>query len=201
MIIQCKNYKNKRPECKKTVSIGDCRVLMWVLGTKTSCSTYSNRYSPSGQVLPASGIQCKSQLSRLCNGEGCKTRACRHRQSVTHCSRCGRGRGAGERDHFLDSQAELEAVQGVADPDLPLDFRVRQSRHDGPTLHVGTAGCHVPSWHPEPQLQDRGNGEKLNGTNLKIQNKYIYISIYISLINRTTVLTVGVSPSLQRTDG
>lgn len=33
-------------------------------------------------------------------------------------------RGAGERDHLLDGQAELESVQRVADANLPLDLRV-----------------------------------------------------------------------------
>lgn len=35
-----------------------------------------------------------------------------------------RGRGAGERDHLLDGQAEFEPVQRVADANLPLDLCV-----------------------------------------------------------------------------
>lgn len=61
-------------------------------------------------------------------------------------------RGAGERDHLLDGQTEFESVQRVADANLPLDLRVWQSWHDGSTLHIGTAGCHVPCWHTHPQL-------------------------------------------------
>lgn len=38
----------------------------------------------------------------------------------------GRRRGAGQGHHLLDGQPELEPVQGIADPDLPLDLRVRQ---------------------------------------------------------------------------
>lgn len=33
-------------------------------------------------------------------------------------------RGAGERDHLLDGQAQFESVQRVADANLPLDLCV-----------------------------------------------------------------------------
>ena len=44
--------------------------------------------------------------------------------SNTHGSGGGWCGGAGEGHHLLDGQAQLEAVQGVADADLPLDLRV-----------------------------------------------------------------------------
>jgi len=72
---------------------------------------------------------------------------------VPYRSGGGRGRGAGEGHDLLDGQAQLEAVQGVADADLPLDLCVRQRRHDGATLHVGPARCHVPRRHAHPQLE------------------------------------------------
>lgn len=61
-------------------------------------------------------------------------------------------RGAGEGDHLLDGQAQFEAVQRVADANLSLDLCVGQRRHDGSALHVGATGCHIPGWHPHPQL-------------------------------------------------
>lgn len=65
----------------------------------------------------------------------------------------GQGRRrAGERDHFLDGQTQFESVQRVADSNLSLDLCVRQGGHDGSTLHVGTTGCYIPGWHPDPQL-------------------------------------------------
>lgn len=67
----------------------------------------------------------------------------------------GRGRGAGQGHDFLDGQAELEPVQGIADADLPLDFRVRQGWHDSTAFHIGSARSHVPGWHPHPQLEHR----------------------------------------------
>lgn len=45
---------------------------------------------------------------------------------ATHSPGSGRGRGAGQRHHLLDGQPELEAVQGIADANLPLDLCVRQ---------------------------------------------------------------------------
>ena len=67
----------------------------------------------------------------------------------------GRGRGAGEGHDLLDGEPQLEAVQRVADANLTLDLRVRQRRHDGTTLHVGTARRHVPRWHAHPQLAEQ----------------------------------------------
>ncbi len=76
--------------------------------------------------------------------------------------RCGR---TSEGDHFLDGQAEFEPVQRVADANLPLNLRVRQVSHDGAALHIGTTCCHVPRWHPHPQLdkqKEDGNGNTCN---------------------------------------
>lgn len=64
----------------------------------------------------------------------------------------GRRRRTRERNHFLNGQTEFEPVQRVTDTDLPLNLRVRQVGHDGAALHIGTAGCHIPSRHPDPQL-------------------------------------------------
>lgn len=43
-------------------------------------------------------------------------------------------------------------MQRVADSNLSLDFSVRQSRHDGSTFHIGSASCHIPSRHSQPEL-------------------------------------------------
>lgn len=72
----------------------------------------------------------------------------------------GRGRGAGQGHDFLDGQAELEPVQGIADANFPLDFRVRQGWHDSTTFHIGSAGSHVPGWHPHPQLEYREGSQQ-----------------------------------------
>lgn len=45
---------------------------------------------------------------------------------ATHSPGGGRGRGAGQRHHLLDSQPELEPVQGIADANFPLDLCVRE---------------------------------------------------------------------------
>lgn len=65
----------------------------------------------------------------------------------------GRCWGTRQGHHFLDGQAELEPVQRVADANLPLNLCVWQICHDGATLYVGTACCHVPCRHPDPQLE------------------------------------------------
>lgn len=72
---------------------------------------------------------------------------------LSHGARAGRRRWAGERHHLLDGKPQLEAVQGVADADLPLDLRVRQVGHDGAALHVGATRRHVPGGHAHPQLE------------------------------------------------
>jgi len=64
--------------------------------------------------------------------------------------------GARERDHLLDGQTQLQAMQGIADANLPLDFSVRQGWHDGSTLHVGSASGNVPGRHPHPELPKQG---------------------------------------------
>lgn len=70
----------------------------------------------------------------------------------TYWASAGRRGGTGEGNHFLDGQAELEPVQGVADADLSLDLRVWQISHDGAALYVSATRCHVPRRHPDPQL-------------------------------------------------
>lgn len=81
----------------------------------------------------------------------------------------GRGRRAGEGHDFLDGEAQLEAVQRVADSDFSLDLRVRQCRHDGPALHVGSARRYVPSRHAHPQLATGGGKETGQVSKLEIQ--------------------------------
>lgn len=73
--------------------------------------------------------------------------------SESHRASAGWGRRAGEGHHLLDGQPQFEAVQRVADADLPLDLRVGQVGHDRAALHVGTACGDVPSWHSHPQLE------------------------------------------------
>lgn len=50
-------------------------------------------------------------------------------------------------------------MQCIADADLPLDLSVRQGRHDGSALHVGSASGNIPGWHPHPELpkQDKAS--------------------------------------------
>ena len=86
-----------------------------------------------------------------------------YRASARRCRRTSEG------DHFLDGQAEFEPVQRVADADLPLDLRVRQVSHDGAALHVGTTGCHIPCWHPDPQLDEQR--EDVNGNTWNDETK------------------------------
>ena len=57
----------------------------------------------------------------------------------------GGGRGRGEAHHLLYGEPQLEAVQRVADADLPLDLGVGQRGHDGAGLHVGATRRHVPA--------------------------------------------------------
>lgn len=64
----------------------------------------------------------------------------------------GGGWGTRQGHHLLDGQAELEPVQRVADANLPLNLCVWQICHDGAALYVGTACCHVPRRHADPQL-------------------------------------------------
>lgn len=73
----------------------------------------------------------------------------------TYRSWSWRGWWTCQRHDLLNRQPQLQPMQRVADANLTLDLCVWQGRHDGPTLHIGSAGSHVPGRHPNPQLETR----------------------------------------------
>lgn len=93
--------------------------------------------------------------------------------------------GTRQGHHFLDGQAELEPVQRVADANLPLNLCVWQICHDSAALYIGTARCHVPRRHPDPQLQTKK--KKLVNYKSKLMAKQLEIHAGRTSSHVTTV--------------
>ena len=62
-------------------------------------------------------------------------------------------RRAGEADHLVDGEAEFEAMERIADSNLPLDLGIRESRHDSTRFNIRTTGSNVPGRHTYPKLE------------------------------------------------
>lgn len=95
----------------------------------------------------------------------------------------------------MNGQPQLQPVQGVANPNFPLDLCIRQSWHDSTAFHICSASSHIPGWHPNPQLKHTRKGSEWELQN--IPGSKTLNSLQVCTLRGGSIICFGGTTDLQ----